>query len=76
MTNPQIGLKIPLMGDETMTDQTITLKDMDDWAEFAATNREALVDAYDSTAKAYQHAVQGGLILGGGAPLYHIVFAE
>ncbi len=56
---------------------TITLADMDAWESFAAENREALESEYESTANAYQHAVQGGLILGGGAaPAFHVVFAE
>lgn len=56
---------------------TIILPDMDAWEEFASANREALEDAYGSTAKAYQHAIQGGLTLGGGAaPLFEIFFAE
>lgn len=60
-----------------MTDHEIILADMDEWAAFASENREALEDAYGSTAIAYQHAVQGGLTLGGGAgPLFTISFAE
>jgi hypothetical protein len=60
-----------------MTDQTITLADMDAWDAFVADNRDVLTDAYGSAADAYQHAVQGGLTLGGGAaPMFHIVFAE
>jgi hypothetical protein len=58
-------------------EQTITLDDMDAWADFVAANRDALIDAYGSPAMALQHAVQGGLTLGGGAaPLFHVVFAE
>ena len=56
---------------------TITLDDIDDWDAFVADNREALVDAYGNTSNAYQHAIQGGLTLGGGAaPMFHIVFAD
>lgn len=59
------------------TTEKIILADMDAWEAFAADNREALEDAYGSTASAYQHAVQGGLMLGGGAaPLFEISFAE
>ena len=60
-----------------MTDLTITLPNMAAWEAFATVNREALRMEYGSTANAYQHAVQGGLTLGGGAaPLFKIVFAE
>ena len=60
-----------------MTEQTITLADMDAWDAFVAENRRALTDEYGTLSNAYQHAVQGGLTLGGGAaPLFHIVFAE
>ncbi len=59
------------------TGGTITLDDMDAWETFASANRETLRMEYGSTANAYQHAVQGGLTLGGGAaPLIHVVFAE
>ena len=55
----------------------IILADMDAWDEFTAANREALIDAYGNEENAYQHAVQGGLTLGGGAaPLFNISFAE
>ncbi len=60
-----------------MTEQTVILADTDAWDAFVADNREALTDAYGSTANAYQHAVQGGLTLGGGAaPLINIVFDD
>jgi hypothetical protein len=61
-----------------MTNQTeIIIADMDEWSVFAADNRDALEDEYGSTAQAYQHAIQGGLVLGGGAaPLFIISFAE
>ena len=62
---------------KAMTDRIITLADMDAWDAFAADNRDALVNEYGSTANAYQHAVQGGLTLGGGAaPLVNIVFDD
>jgi hypothetical protein len=55
----------------------IILADMDEWEAFASDNRDALEGEYGSTAKAYQHAVQGGLTLGGGAaPLFVVSFAE
>ena len=55
----------------------INLADMDAWEAFAAANREALEEAYGSTAEAYQHAIQGGLTLGGGAaPVFHISFED
>jgi hypothetical protein len=44
---------------------TIALPDMDMWDTFAANNREALVEAYGSTDKAFQHAINGGLELFG-----------
>jgi hypothetical protein len=57
--------------------QQVILADMDEWEAFATDNADALVDAYGSTARAYQAAVQGGLTLGGGAaPLFEISFAE
>lgn len=61
-----------------MTDTNqIILADMDAWEAFAEANADALVDAYGSVATAYQHAIQGGLTLGGGAaPLFEISFAE
>lgn len=61
-----------------MTSQTeIILADMDEWEAFANDNRDALEAEYGSTANAYQHAVQGGLTLGGGAaPMFNISFAE
>jgi hypothetical protein len=59
------------------TTNTIILPDMDAWEAFAADNRGALEDAYGSTEKAFRHAVDGGLTLGGGAaPLFEIYFAE
>lgn len=55
----------------------IILADMADWEVFVAHNRDALEEAYGSTAEAYQHAVQGGLTLGGGAaPIFTIWFAD
>lgn len=55
----------------------IILADMDEWEVFASDNRDALEAEYGSTANAYQHAVQGGLTLGGGAaPAFEISFAE
>lgn len=55
----------------------ITLDDMDDWDAFAEQNREGLESAYGSVAEAFQHAIQGGLQLGGGAaPLVDIVFLD
>lgn len=55
----------------------IILAAMDEWEAFASDNRDALEDEYGSTANAYQHAVQGGLTLGGGAaPMFTISFAE
>ncbi len=60
-----------------MTDQHIELADMDAWDAFVADNRDALDEAYGSTANALQHAMQGGLTLGGGAaPLFIIFFAD
>ncbi len=60
-----------------MAEHQIILADMDEWEAFAADNRDALEDAYGSTANAYQHAIQGGLTLGGGAThLFVISFAE
>jgi hypothetical protein len=60
-----------------MTDTTITLKDMDDWQAFARANAEALREQYGSISAAYQHAVQGGLTLGGGAaPCFFICFED
>ena len=60
-----------------MTSQQIILADMDAWEAFAADNADALIEEYGSTANAYQHTVQGGLMLGGGAaPLFEISFAE
>jgi hypothetical protein len=57
--------------------EQIVLPNMDAWEEFAAANREALEEAYGSTANALQHAIQGGLTMGGGAaPLFFISFEE
>lgn len=59
-----------------MDTNNIVLADMDEWEAFADANREALEGEYGSTANAYQHAVQGGLMLGGGAaPAFFISFA-
>lgn len=59
------------------TEHQITLADMDEWEAFAADNRDALEGEYGSTANAYQHAIQGGLTLGGGAaPLFFVSFGE
>lgn len=50
---------------------------MDAWEAFAADNLDALEAEYGSKANAYQHAVQGGLTLGGGAaPLFEIFFED
>ena len=61
---------------KTLTDRSIVLEleNMDDWETFAADNRDALIDAYGSTARAYQTAIQGGLTLGGGAAPYVTVY--
>ena len=60
-----------------MNEHQIELADMTAWREFAAANEDGLIDAYGSVAKAFQHAIQGGLTMGGGAaPLFHIYFAE
>ncbi len=60
-----------------MAEHQIILADMDEWEAFAADNRDALEDAYGSTANAFQHAIQGGLTIGGGAaPLFVVSFAE
>jgi hypothetical protein len=60
-----------------MAEHQIVLADMDEWEAFASDNREGLEAEYGSTANAYQHAVQGGLTLGGGAaPMFVISFAE
>lgn len=59
------------------TEHQIILADTGEWEAFAADNRDALEEAYGSTANAYQHAIQGGLTMGGGAaPLFFISFAE
>jgi hypothetical protein len=55
----------------------IILADMGEWLDFVRENIDAIRDAYGSVSNAYQHAVQGGLMLGGGAaPLFVIRFAE
>ena len=48
-----------------MTYRMVPIKDMDEWAEFVYANKEALIEEYDSVEDALQHALQGGLILGG-----------
>jgi hypothetical protein len=64
------------MGESDMNIQ-IELADMDAWEAFVADNRDALEAEYGSTSNAYQHAIQGGLTLGGGAaPLVEVFFAE
>ncbi len=58
-------------------DRDIILADIDEWHSFARDNAEALHDAYGSISAAYQHAIQGGLTLGGGAsPMFTIRFAD
>lgn len=58
-------------------DFELVLADMDEWEAFKADNREALEEHYGSTSNAYQHAIQGGLMLGGGAaPLTLVRFAD
>ncbi len=60
-----------------MTEQNIILADLDEWNAFVRDNFEALREQYGTIEKAYQHATQGGLTLGGGAaPLVTITFAE
>lgn len=60
-----------------MTSTDLILADMDEWEAFAESNKDALTDEYGSTANALQHAMQGGLVLGGGAaPMFVISFAE
>jgi hypothetical protein len=64
---------------ETLTDGSIVveLDDMDAWEDFAAQNRDALCDQYGSTEKAFRHAIDGGLLLGGGAaPAVSVYFAD
>lgn len=59
-----------------MDDIDLILDDLDAWDEFAAANEDALRESYGSSESAYQHAIQGGLTLGGGAaPLVIISFA-
>lgn len=53
----------------------IELHSMDDWNEFVAINRGDIIARYGSVDKAYRHAVDGGLEMGGGAaPLFIITF--
>jgi hypothetical protein len=60
-----------------MNPELMILADMDEWEDFVNANRETLEAECGSTANAYQHAIQGGLLIGGGAgPLYLISFAE
>jgi hypothetical protein len=55
----------------------IVLDDMAAWEKFADDNEEALVQQYGSVKRAYQHVLQGGLRMGGGAcPISHICFKE
>jgi hypothetical protein len=54
---------------------SVVLKDMDEWDEFVAANREAVESEYPSVEVALKHARDGGLTLGGGAaPLFLITF--
>lgn len=55
--------------------ETIILANMDAWQEWAEANREALEADYGSLSTALQHAMQGGLMIGGGAaPAFFITF--
>ena len=55
----------------------IILADMDAWEAFAEANLDAINADYGSVANALQHAMQGRLVLGGGAaPEFFISFAE
>ena len=60
-----------------MTEQQIILDNLEAWEAFAADNRDALEESYGSIANAFQHAIQGGLTLGGGAsPMFIVSFAD
>jgi hypothetical protein len=55
----------------------VELADMDAWEGFVKANESAIVSEYGSIAKAYLHATQGGLVIGGGAaPLFRVFFAD
>jgi hypothetical protein len=57
--------------------ETIVLEDMEAWDTFTSSNADYLTNEYGSISNAYQHAVQGGLIIGdGAAPLFIVVFAD
>lgn len=56
---------------------TITLRDLDDWKDFFAANEDAILLDYETEDRAFRHACDGGLILGGGAhPLFYVHFAD
>lgn len=53
----------------------VTLETLDDWHAFVDANLEALMGVYGSLSKAFIVALDGELVLGGGAaPLVHVVF--
>ncbi len=53
----------------------VILADMAEWDQFAADNREGIEEAYGTIEMAIKHAIDGGLMLGGGAaPICHVSF--
>ncbi len=56
----------------------IFLKDLEAWDGFLAIegNREAVESQYGSVEKAYKHACDGGLELGGGAQALFVIFID
>ena len=57
--------------------ETIILPDIAAWQAFATANCDALVETYGSTEKAFRHACDGGLTIGGGAaPLFRVGFVD
>lgn len=59
-----------------MTITKAILADMDEWTKFAAENREALEEQYGTVESALQHCQQGGLRMGGAAPIVDVIFAD
>ena len=60
-----------------IAEHEIILPDMGAWESFVNANQDALTDQYGTIDKAFKHACDGGLTLGGGAaPLFFIRFAD
>jgi len=55
----------------------VALDTVDDWLQFVDDNHDEIAATYRTASAAFRHAIQGGLVLGGGAaPRVTVHFVE